>query len=555
MIRERPKRRGWGRFDKVARNHRLAIALCAGLAFSVGAIFTAIRVPVPKVHDEFSYLLAADTFASGQVTNRTPLFWEHFETFHVIQQPSYTSKYQPGQGLVLAIGVVFGGHPIVGAWIASAIAAAAICWMLQGWVPSRWALVGGVLVALHGMIAVRWSLSYWGGSLPMAGGALMFGGLAHTMKKPRVLASTLMACGAVLLAATRPFEGILVGVSVTVALLVWMFSRKRPDWLTIASHVVIPASAVLWFGIAILGTYNCLVTGDPFRLPYQVHEQEYGYSPLFLWKSPKPMPEYQHDAMRDYYAGWAIEDYSTQQSLAGWWLAKSEGLHQVGRFFLGGVLWLPLLLMLRRLLAQRRLRFAWVVLGVFLIAELSVCWIYPHYFAPAVPLVFLLVVQGLRHLATLPRRGHAWARFAVPAILVMHILALPPLFAQYVAWEPEGWQFQRARIEAILKDLPGEHLVFVEYGPGHSGHEEWVYNKSNIAKSKIVWARTMGEELDSQLLRFYHDRQIWRVDADTEQPTLIAVENRAFDERYDAFDLDAYNDDSVERSRGQFSEP
>lgn len=519
-----PKKRRWRWFDALARRQRWAVFACALVAFLLGALFTAVRTPVPQVHDEFSYLLAADTFTRGQVSNRTPLFWEHFETFHVIQKPTYASKYQPGQGLILAAGQVLGGHPIVGAWLASAIAAGAVCWMLQGWVPSRWALLGGLLVAMHGMITVRWSLSYWGGSLPMAAGALMFGGLAHTIKQPRIMTTTLMASGAVLLAATRPFEGLLVGVCVTIALVAWMFKSRCSDWLTIGSHVIIPALVVLWAGVALLGTYNCMITGDPFRMPYQVHEQDYGYSPLFLWEQPKEMPAYQHKVMRDFQTGWGIADYINQQSFLGWWLTKSEGLHRAGDFFLGEVLWIPVLLMIRPLLAQQKLKFAWFVLAVFLAAELSVCWIYPHYFAPAVPLLFLLVVQGMRYLSTLPRRGYAWARFAVPVVVGLHFLSIPPLFAQYMAWQPGGWQFQRDRIEQQLEALPGKHLVLVNYEPGHRGHEEWVYNKANIAKSKIIWARTMGLERDSQLLRFYHYRHLWRVNADAEQPELIAME-------------------------------
>jgi hypothetical protein len=77
---------------------------CLGVARRVG-------FPEPSVHDEFGYLLGADTFVRGRLANPPHPLNRFFASPSILQQPTYTSMSPPGQSLVLALGEKLFGRP------------------------------------------------------------------------------------------------------------------------------------------------------------------------------------------------------------------------------------------------------------------------------------------------------------------------------------------------------------------------------------------------------------------------------------------------------------
>src|SRR5271154_1783638 len=190
------------------------LIVTAGLIPLVGraVLIPVLGIPKPAIQDEFSYLLAADTFAHGRLANPTPPHAEHFETLQELLHPTYASKYPPLSSVAMAFGQRIFGEPWIGVWLGMGLLCAAICWALLGWMSRTWAIAGTLVAVVRIGIVSYWTETYWGGSWAAIGGALVIGAVPRLMRGPRAKHAVALAAGLGILANTRPYEGLLLAV-------------------------------------------------------------------------------------------------------------------------------------------------------------------------------------------------------------------------------------------------------------------------------------------------------------------------------------------------------
>jgi hypothetical protein len=286
---------------------------------------------------------------------------------------------------------------------------------------------------------------------------------------------------------------------------------------------------------------NSRLTGHALLLPYQLNERTYFVSPLFIFQGPRPQPSYRNAALRDFYLCFDLPQYQETQSFRGLltsWYSRAEKIWLV---LLGPLFTLPLLLSF--FVGIRRLRWAahfglsefdWRARFLFWAGLISITGLavevygLPHYAAPMSPLLFLVVLLALRRVRRLQFRSKPFGVFLSRAILIACLLmfalrsAAAPLHIDVSPSWPPAWynsateRIPRTAYEEMLNNLPGRHLVIVFYEPDDDPNtfHEWVYNAADIDSAKIVWAWDMGAEKNQELLNYFKDRQVWKVNMD-----------------------------------------
>jgi hypothetical protein len=539
-------------FGKLAKRRGLSVLVVGLTALALrAALLPILPIPQPGIQDEFCYLLLSDTFAHGRLTNPTHPMWVHFESPFILWHPTYTAKYWPAQGLIMALGQVGTGQPFWGVWLSVGLMCAAITWMLQAWVGEGWALLGGFLTIIRFGTFNYWANSYWGGAVAATGGALVLGALPRIKQDRRVRDALLMGLGFAILGNSRPYEGLFFGMPVAVAMLLWLWRMKRADLIQALKRVMVPLLTVLALTLVAMGYYFWRTTGSPWSPPYFVYERTFNPVPYFPWLRVRKMPTALSPELRLYFQHFENTAYNSTETAEGLVKNLLVKFVLVWAFYLGPVLTLPLVLLPTVMPVgyswkdiSSSTRFLVTVGGAVILANLLLIGYEPHYSAPTTCVIVALVVIAMRRLRSLQRQGQRTGNFVVRAVpsACLILLALRVVtghaatFAQSHGsgksvptwcWQSPSNPVRTAVFESIRKYFKGQ-LVIVHYNlDDYATGYEWVYNGADIDSQKVIWAHDMGPAENEELIRYYKDRRVWLLYADDQPPKLVPYSEAA----------------------------
>ena len=496
--------------QRIAR-HRTISFLSIGLLVLLvrGALLPFWPVPKPVIYDEFGYILQADTFAHGRLTNPPHPLWQFFESPYILQHPSYAAKYPPGQSLAMAAGQILFEDPWFGVWLSCGVMAAALVWAMQGWLSPGWSLAGGLL-AMPLAINSYWMNSYWGGAVAAIGGALLLGGYARVVKRRQLWYGLAMGSGLAIVANTRPFEGLIFAIPVMT-----MFIISRPRFGAVKWGAAALISAVLLPALALTAWFNHAVTGSALQMPFTEYARQYARIPLFSFQPLHNAGPYVTSIMADLHQKWEPGEWAKARS----WQLVPERLkdwREIATTVLGSTaMGLIVVVFLIRLWHDQRIRLPLIALGCAAAGSLIEIRYYQHYFGPATAALFIVTVQAFRHLRLRKPRGQPMGRFLTRAIpvLVLGMVVANQMAVIVRQEQPENSQPSNARRDQVatklLDDQMGQHVILVRYTGHQSPHEEWVYNGAEIDRQDVIWAHDLGTAENRRLLEYYKNRRIW----------------------------------------------
>lgn len=227
---------------------------------------------VPALHDEWSYLFAAETLARGRFANDPPPRPEFFDAFHILTTPRWVSRYPPGHPAALAVGCLVGWPAVIPVTLGAAFVALIY----------RAASVGGD--ELSGRLAALLALIAPGSDLvatcflsqstfvvTMTASLLASIKAGRRTSPPWSLVAGLFGGWAIL---TRPFPAVAMGVPLA-GWLVWKMVHNRAATIRIRLLVLIAGAAPIVGSAVLWAYYNLATTGRATTTAWQEYNRQY----------------------------------------------------------------------------------------------------------------------------------------------------------------------------------------------------------------------------------------------------------------------------------------
>jgi len=316
------------------------------------------------------------------------------------------------------------------------------------------------------------------------------------------------------MASTRPFEGLVLTLLLSGAILWFVVRQRRVPLNTWLPRYGSPLAALIILFLFATGVYNHAVTGSAVKLPYTVHEEQYDPAPLFVWQPMRKMPRYRHAEIRDFYLKVVVQPYLAQRTVSGFLASRIDKLSNLLIQYLRPLVLIVLLLALPAAAKRNSwTRFAVIISFLFFVSLLPDVYLSPHYIAPYFCIGCYLLLSSLRLLRVWSWRGKRVGLSLTRLVATSYVVSCIGVFTtqtlEHHMRPAVGWSQSRAHILSKLGRMEGNHLVLVRYGPDHNLHAEWVYNEADIDQARVVWAHDMDKRGNDDLIRYYRGRHVW----------------------------------------------
>ncbi len=443
-------------------------------------------VPVPVIHDEASYLLQADIFATGRWTAPTPPMPEFFEQPHVQLVPALASKYPPGHALLLALGSMVGFRTLVPLLLTGVTAA--LLFALVARLVNPWVACVSWTFWLTSATVLRFQPSYLSEltTAPLVLGSWWALLEWRASRKQRWLLSVALMIGWG--AITRPLTMLVFAVPIGVVVLrdVWRLRLWRDFALALAIGVAV---------LAILPLWSSRTTGDWRLSPVEKYRRDYlpfdkiGFvadtsTPLRRATMSKVLVE-----TYDYF----LEARREQSLRALPRTTVQRILALTSGFFDGKRLPLLLFALAGLFFMGAPLRFAAASAALLFVVHLP----YAHwpgwtvYYLETAPVVAVITGLGLWHVASRIAPDRSPAPAMVSAALVIAVMGW---------FDARQWRDQHRGPGALHRDiarlttqLPQPAILFVRYSPRIMHNPAVVQNFARPEAAGVWIVHDLGE--------------------------------------------------------------
>lgn len=465
---------------------------------SIAAAFgQSVQQLPPAFHDEYSYLLQAETFLAGKLVWEVPSAAEHFHQVHVLSRDGiFASRYFPAVGLWLAPFVLL-GKPVWGMWLAHGLTTGFLAMAA-----SRVSLLAGAIVGFW--VGASAGLVVFGNTLlsptvAMMGLAVSWWAYQETLDSQRQRFALIAGLAIAWAFLARP----LTAVAITGP---WGMYALGQSLINRRLHRSTLITLIIGFlpGPVLMAGYNFAITGSPLVTPYGQYTAMYTPSHVFGFYNRTRGLAQRTDETQIAYDDWVEEltpESSAFVSLTRWrhalpWIA---GFIPVALFGCLSILQVNAL--------GDRLLLPW--LSIFCLTAIHVPFFYGgifgwSYLTEGAP--FLLFSMGIAAAMVCenywriarPVTALCWLLPVLIAVAVSLLWTLPSAFDPSSEWiYPRRKAMDRIAFEEKLQQ---PCLILYDVDPKSDLHTTWVFNHPSFQGPILrAWK---GKDPDSLMAAF-----------------------------------------------------